>query len=313
MQELLNVVKPWTAAADQLIYNHLPQFAQLWESGKLDKQQMQTLSMLSVACCSASYGQLILVDCGKLGEAEILGRTVLEGSLKFVYLVSDEGEAATRFSEFTDALFDFASVKDHFAVRSYFDAVASRSEEITLPLGDLLMDEEKIDEFRQRHSKADRNVIEQKWSVPKLIGELASRKRAGSASYAGLVRNYVMSSHVAHADYYGLIAMREREGRGAERQLALDIAHAGRIVSDVISLSTMRLTEALEFAGCGQDVVFPILKQAHDVMKMLEEAHERWFRLEFGDRVKSVSASAEETPADGNGRSAAANPSHGEG
>lgn len=284
VSELIEIVKPWTALADRLVYSHLPRFASVWQGGKLEKHQAHALAMLSTACCSASFGQLLLLDCGKLGEAEILGRTVLEGTLKFVYLISEEKEITGRFSEFSTMLFEFAIVKDHFSVRSFFDTANPSQDEVTAPLRPMLLPDSELADFKERFSKADRSAIEQRWSVPNLIARLSRRQRPGSEMYAGLMRNYIMCSHIAHADYYGLIAMREREGRPEQSKKLLDLAQAARIVSDVISLSTLRITEALQFAEQGDDVIRPILEEAHNSMQILNKVNKEWFKSEFGDR-----------------------------
>jgi hypothetical protein len=232
---------------------------------------------LSTACYGCSGGQLILLEYGRLAEAEMLGRSTIEGTLKFIYLLESADTFLERFNEYADTQFDFASLKDHFAITRLAESLSGPLEPA---LRDLLLSDEELEAMKP-YTKSERKSIEERWSVNALIGYLSEKSKAARGNYRRLLRTYATASHLTHMDFYGIVAMRERDSRPQERAKALNEAQAASCIANIIWFSMLRLDAALTFAGVPAKEIATAYQETEAASKPLEAFIREWMNSEY--------------------------------
>ena len=86
---------------------------QLPDSERWNDAESFAIGALYTACLRTSGSALILVENGRIWDADLLMRSVTEGSLKVAYLLSNPELFEVRFNEFSEVLFDIEGIKQH--------------------------------------------------------------------------------------------------------------------------------------------------------------------------------------------------------
>lgn len=271
------LIQHWVNDANALIATHLPRYAPLWRSNVMQPEHGKLIVALSSACYTCSSGQLILLEHGRIAEAEVLGRTTIEGTLKFIYLLEERSTFVERFGEYANT-FDFASIKDHFAITGI---AQSQSIELEPMLHDLLFADEELEAKTSAHTKSERKSIQERWSVQAIVRHLCARSNKERGNYLRLLRAYAIAGHLAHMDAYGIIAMRERDARSRERAKALNEAQAATVIANVVTFSMLRLGTALAFAGEPSSDILAVYREAQTALDPLELVIYEWMKSEY--------------------------------
>lgn len=233
-------IAQWIDSADAIMGQLLPLHGVLKDVDCLSDGAKRVVGAISTACAVSTGSQLILVEHGRLGDAEIIWRSVLEGTLKFAYILTEPQSAEERCQEYSGPLFDFALVKDHYHAHAIVHD--ARLEIVGIDsIKTLMLQPEELTRVTSAYSKSARKAIEAKWSVTSIVKSLAESGRPEDKPFVTLFRPYTLASHIAHVDYYGIAAMRERERRDADEKQALNLAHAARLVTDGLEVMIYRL------------------------------------------------------------------------
>src|SRR5262249_16270161 len=103
----------WSRQALSLLRELLPLMSPVGQSEGGTREEGHTLGCILSANARSSESILLLVAYGQLWDAEVLLRSVVEGSLKFCYLLQDQATFKQRFQEYSNDLFRIALFKDH--------------------------------------------------------------------------------------------------------------------------------------------------------------------------------------------------------
>ena len=140
------------------------------------EEQRQTVSWLSSASVRASGSALLLIGFEKIWDAEILSRSVFEGTLKFCHLLSEPSKFADRCQEFETALPDISSLADHDKVQRLISAAPISDTSFLKPLNGLLLSEEQRERIVRRYPKQERRRL---WTVWGFTGLAEQMIRSG--------------------------------------------------------------------------------------------------------------------------------------
>lgn len=172
-------VQEYVEIVDQACLDMLPKYAVLWANNSLTESEWQTIYELSAACVISSQSLLHLVLRKQLRDAEIISRSILEGTLRFLYILFDKDKAHERLEEFTESLFLFAQIKNHVRVEKLFRDIPTMSDTMRTPLKGLLLPDTEVDEARSRYTKQARKSMEERWSASSIVTDLIHGKIAG--------------------------------------------------------------------------------------------------------------------------------------
>jgi hypothetical protein len=196
---------------------------------------------------STSESILIILLHGGLFDADILLRCVMEGTIKYCYLMNgSENEKNDKYIEYKEKLYEISKIADHKKAIEAVMILKEFSENSTTPFELDILDDEMLDNLRKKYPTKLQNEIKSKWSYQKILRSLAETSSEYKAQL-GTLASYSMTSHLCHFDWNGVLS-RELQILDSTKEDAevCDIAHGLRILSNVLSMEMFRVVEYLK-------------------------------------------------------------------
>lgn len=239
-------------------------------------------TQLYLDCHLTSESVLILIREAKEWDADLLSRSVLEGSLKYVYMVIGSSEEVNeKVYEYWDLLPLFADIK-HSERASALPIDVSDADNLEWrALRELDIGKEKIELIRERYPRSLRQELEQKWSFSRILEQFKKSDNTGLALFGGMAHGYGMSSHLMHKDGDGVGMVWERSRREPNRKVAVTLGHAARIVSDICVFAKLRLLYLLKFHNVDIAVVKKLETSYSLLFDELNKANLQFCQIEY--------------------------------
>lgn len=281
----LDLLRLWSYQANTALIEALALFEPFFRTTEYVDRSKGTLIELHTSCFAASQAVLIMVREGRLWEAEMLNRSVFEGTCRFLWLCEGTPDARKdKTDEFLDVMPDLSRLRRHNRAEEYvrlFDSVADA--QTLRPIRDLILPELELASLRSKYPRADRQRIEHRWSLVTIVRELSKTDLPGMDLLPAALHTYGMSSHYLHQDGVAVLVRKDREDRGPERKSAIEAAHAARLLNGVISFMLLRIfaayrTEDLDATG----VAAFFSEQKDGWMTTMRDAYDRWYEVEYG-------------------------------
>lgn len=187
---------------------------------------------------------LIILLNQSIFDADILLRTVMEGTIKYCYLMTGTvDEKKEKYIEYKIKLADIAKISDHKKAIDAVDILREFSNNSTKPFECDILSDEKLSELKKQYPKKEQDKLKQKWSYQALLRSLAKANREYEAQL-GTLFTYSLTSHFCHYDWTG-VSSRNAQIVEAENPNAIifDIMHSIRILSNVLSMELFRVAE----------------------------------------------------------------------
>lgn len=275
----------WTAAASHYIGDCFDAAKPLIDQ---DYQGLPSLvrfvaAQLFIDCHLSTESSLLLIRAGKEWDADIICRTVLEGSLKFAYMLhGNKEEIERKVDEYWNIIPEFSAIRHSENAKKILEASSNQNSPELQPFRDLIMNVSDIEAIREKYSRAERRELEEKWSFTGICREFASSKEERMQKVVWLAHGYSMSSHLLHKDADGIGLVWDRVMREPERQAAVTKGHATRVISDACSFAYLRLRFLLE--ACGEPI--KQVNEIHDsyqgLRDELNKALQHFYKVEYG-------------------------------
>lgn len=278
----------WTSHASHLIGECFDAAKPMLEEGYAGLPPLARFvcAQLFIDCNLSSESALLLIRAEKEWDADLIARSVMEGSFKFTYMLQGEPEEIEeKANEFWHVLPLFYAIRHGENVKKMFQHLPDPNAPDWQPFQDLRMSDEEVAAIRARYSRSERQALEEKWSFVGLCRSFAASDNPGLKAFAGLSHGYTMSSHLLHKDADGIGMVWERYRRSPERQLAVRMGHSARVVSDVCSFAKLRLFSLLKACGGSQDALRAIESRYHHLDGELTAAIARFNQVEYGPAV----------------------------
>lgn len=243
-------------------------------------------AQLFIDCHLSSESSLILVREAKEWDADIINRSVMEGTIKYAFIMSgEESDVRQKAFEYWEQLPNFSAIRHHDRALAFLNEVANPDDPEWMPFKKLLLSQKEIDSLRDGTNKKDRSVLEQKWSFSEITKNFTQSESGGLRLLSHLAHGYGMSSHLIHKDGDGVGMVWERYGRNEREQSAVKLGHCARIVSDICSFSKLRLFQLLRFCGQKTDVIQEIEKRYDLLFDELSKASKNFTEVEYGEEL----------------------------
>jgi hypothetical protein len=243
-------------------------------------------AQLFIDCHLSSESSLILVKGAKEWDADIINRSVMEGTIKYVFLMSGEtSDVRQKAVEYWEKLPNFSAIRHHDRARAFLEEIDNPGDSEWLPFKKLLLTQKQIDSLRSGTNKKDRNLLEQKWSFSHITKNFTQSESNGLRLLSHLAHGYGMSSHLIHKDGDGVGMVWERYGRNEQEQSAVKLAHCARVVSDICSFSKLRLLQLLRFCGKEADIIEDIEKRYVLLFDELKKAGKNFTEVEYDEKL----------------------------
>lgn len=278
-------IAAWTSQASHLIGECFDAAKPMLDEGYpgLPPLARFVCAQLFIDCNLSSESVLLLIREEKEWDADLIARSVMEGSFKFTYMLQGPlSEIEEKANEFWHVLPLFYEIRHGENVKKMFEHLPNPNAPEWRPLQDLRMDDEEVAAIRARYSRSARQALEEKWSFVGLCRNFAASDNPGLKAFAGLSHGYTMSSHLLHKDADGIGMVWERYRRSPDKQLAVRMGHSARIVSDVCSYAKLRLFCLLTACGESKDALSAIQSRYEHLESALTAAIARFNEVEYG-------------------------------
>ena len=185
---------------------------------------------------------------GLLWDCEIILRSTQETLVKYLYILNgDHSDVEIKIDEYWKSLAEIQSLKMSSQAKLNVDLLDDTdfSRIAFLPLILSTPEEERL---REKWPKKERSKLEQKWSFSQMILELSSDTNNITKDYIMLLTfNYRIGSHIIHGDETGIGIINERRSRETGEKLKAEQGHYLRILSDILSYSTLLSIQTMKF------------------------------------------------------------------
>jgi len=249
----------------------------------LDPLLRFVIAQLKISCHLTSESTLLLILNCRVWDADILLRSVLEGTFKLIFLLKGNNEEQRRKAEeYWELLPDIMRLRRHLRASETLKIVdphSSLSE--WRPIREIMLDDAELAILQNKYSKNDRQELSRKWSFTEIVRHLSIDPNKRYSGMGALGYDYSMKSHLIHQDGDGVGMVWERYGRSTERQATIELAHAARVISDICNFGFMRATEL--FFACNQprERVYEISNNYKTLFDALQSSYEEWIKIEY--------------------------------
>lgn len=255
MDEMQHSAMRWAAEASHLIGELFDLAKPYLEGleGDLEEPVRFISSQLFIDCHLSSESVLILVSHLKEWDADLINRAVIEGTVKYTYLMDGEAEDRRRKAhEYWNLMPDFMSIKRSERAKAFLQEVYDPDTVEWLPFKELVISDAEVDARRHGMNRQQRSGLEQDWSFSGIVQRYSQSEQTGLRFMKHLANGYGMSSHLIHKDGDGVGMVWERYQREPRRQAAVKSGHLSRLVSDVCAFAKFRTARLLK--ACKLDV-----------------------------------------------------------
>ncbi|HEV7784035.1 MAG TPA: hypothetical protein VGQ28_01795 [Thermoanaerobaculia bacterium] len=251
-----------------------------------EQKTAEALVLLSTSCLSTSDTAAFLVGHFRLWDVEILMRSVLEGTYKFIAMcIRNDTDRLLRVEEYWDHLPEIGRIKTHKKAEMFLRTVTDPASDAWRPIRDLMLPPEELNQLLDRYPRKIPDNLEKRWSFGELSKALAESDLPAAKYLVIMLHNYRLSSHLVHQDGDGVLMIWERDQRSPPRKEALEIAHGLRELSDIFYLSMFRALAAYQFAGMDRSPILAMNTKYSALLSRVEEAGRLWHKVEYGADV----------------------------
>lgn len=241
-------------------------------------------TQLFLDCHFSSESVLILIAHRKEWDADLLSRSVLEGTLKYTYLMhGTENDRLEKTNEYWEVIPNLMELNRNSRVKKILDFFDGYEKEEWKPLSELLLTESRLDLIKNKYDKKQRNAILQKWSFSEIGKYFVSLNDKRFHSLALMAHGYGMNSHLVHKDGDGVGMVWDRSQRDDQRKEAVTIAHCARIISDLCNFAFLRSTFLYKACGFNKFPTENFEKKYSELFRDLEKAQSYFMEIEYGN------------------------------
>lgn len=274
----------WAAHSSHLIGNIFDECSKRFAPSSFQSdQECQVLWQLNASCHATAESSLILVGNVRLWDADVLIRSVVEGTLKFVFLTfGSDSERSQKLVEFDNHFGAIGQIKHHQRLKEFLSVVDNPNADEWRPFRDLLLTEAQHGELQKRYPKALRQKLNHKWSFAEICVALRNSGQAGYDHFGYMLYNYGMSSHVAHQDIDGIGMVWDRNKRNETRRTAVELAHGARLVGDVAIMGFLRASALFKLWNADKRELKPFAEQLNSLLAETAAAGKDFHNVEYG-------------------------------
>lgn len=284
MQGVHPVLAPYAKMCHQAVYDFAvllaPFFEKLMEA---EPKTAHTLGLLSTSCLSTSDTAVFLVGHFRLWDVEILMRSILEGTYKFIAMCArDAADRLVRVEEYWDHLPEVGRIKTHKRAKLFLETVSDPDSDAWRPIRELILSQEELETLQSRYPRRMQDDLEKRWSFGQLTEALAGSDLPSAKYLVLMLHDYRLSSHLVHQDGDGVFMIWERDQRSPQRKEALELAHGFSELSDIFHLAMFRSLAAYQMVDIEPSALIEMISKYSPLLSRVGEARKIWHDVEYG-------------------------------
>lgn len=283
VEELTDQQSAWAGKTLFLLRELLPLMSPVGRHPNWEKEEIHAIGALATACARSSESVVLLCAYGQLWDANVISRSVCEGTLKMMYLLQSADTFKQRFREYADSLFRIGLLKDHKKAQELLSAVPDPESPYWRPIRDRLLPPDQISAIESEFDRNTRRTLDTRWGFSGLIGSLSRSNDPMFSSMSALSHGYSMSSHITHADFMGVSIAIERDFRSEERRDAIHRSHLAGLLLHQLSYLQMRLVVGYRFIDHPPDALSIVTQRIGELKESFGKAYDTWLECEYGN------------------------------
>lgn len=280
-ESLIRTQKEWAEKSLMLLRELLPLMSVVAQHADWTSDQRETMGSVLTACARSSESALLLCAFGQLWDAELISRSIVEGSLKIAYLLQSRTTFDQRYDAYSNALFEIGLLKDHGKAVEVLSAVPDPQAREWQPIRDMLLSDAEQARIAACYNKPTRRRLDGEWSFTGLLRGLANSNDLRFVGISAMAHGYSIASHLQHADFAGTSLPLERDFRSPERRESIHLAHLARLISDVFTCFILRLAAANRYVGADPTLVANAAERIEAHQRPFRSSYEVWMDIEY--------------------------------
>jgi hypothetical protein len=190
---------------------------------------------------------LCLVEAEKLWEAEFVTRSLVEGTVKFGYVLDSRSTFTARCVEYVDTLPEISKLRWHRKAEEALVSFPDRNAPEWRPLREIVLSEQELQRIQTIYPRELRRAVEGRWGFTAMLAEISRPGGAFGPVGASLLHSYSIASHLQHMTFEGVLMPLERDLRSESRRNSIHLAYAARLISDCFHCTFVRVGAILRF------------------------------------------------------------------
>lgn len=281
------IIRGWAVQTNTAVMSFLPLCAPIKDI-EAARELKRSVMLLSTACWGTTQTILYLVVGLRLWDAEVLMRSLTEGTIKFGYILERPEAFAARSTEYRVELPAVAKLRWHARAEAAIKAAPPNTPEIELrPFRDLLVPDEELASIRSKYPRELRADLERRWGFTELVEAVSREDGAFGPGARALLHHYSLASHLYHMSYEGVDLPFERDQREPPRRAAIQKAHAAQLLSSCLHLAVLRINVLNHFLGWASAELRDKMGECKPLLEQLNVANDQWSKLEYPDLMET--------------------------
>ena len=262
-------IVPYIIKADQFIKTLILNMSPLYKKEHGEGQDV-TVSLFATLHSTSESILILLINRGVF-DADVLLRTVMEGTIKYCYLMT--GTIETRKKRYIEYRVDLAQIErleDHKKAVESVEILKEFSNNNTKPFEACILSKEEYEILSATYTKQKKNDLKRRWGYSALLRELAKDNQEYEAQL-GSLSTYALSSHFCHFDWTGVSSRNASALSSRDDGEIFDFAHALRILSNVLSCYLFRVAEFIRGNSFSSASVSAIAMEMYGLIMEIDE------------------------------------------
>ncbi|MHB8984632.1 MAG: DUF5677 domain-containing protein [Eubacteriales bacterium] len=177
---------------------------------------MDLLTRLNSYCIMLTKASMQLIWPGFVWQAEILERSLLEGTIKLIYMAIDPKTVEAKAQEFANTLSDIYQFKRRKDLKDYLDNLSVDNEVLKDSYQKIIDCEVKLNLNRK-----ERKEIERRWSLNEMTRKIDEYSIEGFEKLKYFQAYYATASHITHVDINCRDLIWDRDKRNSEEKQSM--------------------------------------------------------------------------------------------
>lgn len=266
----------WTGKASQVLGDLVDTTTAVFERTDMSRADW-VVRQLFVMAHTSTEGALYLIRVERAWGAEMLVRSIAECTAKLAYIeLADESVREERAHDFWEVGLDLASIADDRRIREFFSAFPdAATDDMYRPYREMRLSDERRAELEARYPSAFRREHGRRWAFAAVLKRLGEEGHKLFGDFARGPYWYSIPSHILHADAFAVAAAWDRfHNRTEEQRLAMEVAHAARLISDMFFFGYMRMYAIARRRQIPRADVKTWWRRSRDIRHAMNATHE---------------------------------------
>jgi len=236
-----------------------------------DKNVIDLLFRLNSYCMVLTQSCIELIWPGFVWQAEILERSLLEATVKLIYITVDKLKISQKVEEFQYTISNINHYKRQKELTELLDGVKNFNE-----LDKHAFQTVVNNDVDMKLNQQERKKILEKWSFNSMTKEIDSYNIEGLNKLSYFQNYYSNTSHYIHVDIDCLDLFWERGDREKTEKDTIELAHMGRELEDIFYFNIIRTERLMNLFNINISNLNNYLESRQDFIEEIKSLSKKW-------------------------------------